>query len=104
MSDDMNERINALFADLKAKQEGNEAQIEEVLQKLTVALVTAAMSLFARRQVRKALEANGLSEDRAKAIAKALPWAAYSIGANFRTGTNAADKINTLNDTPDPSA
>lgn len=60
-------------------------------EKLTRTLNVVLLGLMGRRAIRKGLVAAGLEAEKAKLIAKAIPWAAYLIASNATTGHHLAE-------------
>lgn len=98
MEDEFKKRIDDLFAQIGANEKLQDEKLNLLIQQLSSMLVTLGMGFYARYRVRKAATSMGLSEEQAKQLAKALPWLAYQVGANAKTGVNSADRLQAQTD------
>lgn len=91
----MPKNLDELFSNLFESKSVNQffawLEVPGNQEKLTRTVNIVLLGVVGRRSVRKGLVAAGLEPDKAKLIARALPWAAYLIAANATTGHHMAE-------------
>lgn len=91
MSDQFDELLNDLSKSKIVNDFFEWVAVPGNTERLTRTFNIVLLGLIGRRAVTKGLVAAGLEADKAKLIAKALPWAAYLIAANATSGHHLAE-------------
>lgn len=91
MSKQLDELLSDLFESKTANQLFEWLEVPGNQEKLTRTVNLLILGFMGRRAVRKGLVAAGIESEKAKLIARGLPWAAYLIAANATTGHHLAE-------------